>query len=311
MKFSVIKASNESISTAGERVLVVGGTQGIGQGIAERFARAGAEVWIVGRNETLANAVLANLNKLGEANKANEQIRHRFFKVDLSLIADTEKLAKEIITEASPSGINHLVLCQGGPPNGNYLPTSEGNDRHYTVQVLSRFVLAYRLTEGSEPTVKNSVVTIMSPGYAISDFDDLELSKARERGKFGILPAGKRDSVVMDAMTLEFSSRVENVRFMHLFPGAVKTEFARNSDLPWYLSGLSAIFLPLVGRTKEDYAEIPFYLMANPKGKELTTSSNTQFWNEKIEPMKAHATTVKAENREKVWKHLMSKLTSS
>lgn len=98
---------------------------------------------------------------------------------------------------------------------------------------------------------------------------------------------------------------------MHVFPGAVKTTFARNSELPWYLTGLSAILLPLVGRSKEDYAEIPFFLLANPQGKELTSPPNAHFWNENLEPMKAHANTVKAENREKVWNHLMSKLTSS
>lgn len=64
-------------------------------------------------NSLSANEVLANLNKLSEASKASGQVRHRFFKADLSLVADTENIAKELITEASPSGINHLVMCQG------------------------------------------------------------------------------------------------------------------------------------------------------------------------------------------------------
>lgn len=53
----------------------------------------------------------------------------------------------------------------------------------------------------------------MSPGYALSDFDDIELSKARERGKFGILLAGKRDSAVLDAMTL-----VPCQKFYYIWP---------------------------------------------------------------------------------------------
>lgn len=52
MKHSVIANKNSSITTLGERVVVAGGTQGIGEGIACRFAQAGAEVWIVGRNES-------------------------------------------------------------------------------------------------------------------------------------------------------------------------------------------------------------------------------------------------------------------
>ncbi|GJJ09662.1 hypothetical protein Clacol_003886 [Clathrus columnatus] len=311
MKLKTVKAYNDPIAAVGERVLVVGGTQGIGQGVAERFARAGAEVWIVGRNATLASGVLSNMKTLSQSSKAKEEVQHRFFKADLSLIVETERLAKEIIAEAGSRGVDYLILCQGGPPNGLYVPTVEGNDRHYAVQVLSRFVITYRLTEGDDPVVKNSVMAIMAPGYTISDFDDLELVKARENGKFGILLAGKRDSTVIDAVTEEFSSRIKNIRFMHLFPGAVRTSFARNSELPWILTVLSTLVLPFIGRSKEEYAEIPFYLLAVPEGRELTATYDTHLWNENVEPIKPHLNTLKPENREKIWNHLISKLNSS
>lgn len=41
---------NTSVSTRGQRVVVVGATGGIGLGVALQFAKTGAEVWIVGRN---------------------------------------------------------------------------------------------------------------------------------------------------------------------------------------------------------------------------------------------------------------------
>ena len=52
MKRAVIFEKNESIVVVGTRVVVAGGTQGIGEGIAYRFAQGGAEVWNIGRNET-------------------------------------------------------------------------------------------------------------------------------------------------------------------------------------------------------------------------------------------------------------------
>jgi NAD(P)-dependent dehydrogenase (short-subunit alcohol dehydrogenase family) len=44
--------SNASVTIPGARVVIAGGTQGIGEHIAYRFAQAGAEVWIIGRNES-------------------------------------------------------------------------------------------------------------------------------------------------------------------------------------------------------------------------------------------------------------------
>jgi 3-oxoacyl-[acyl-carrier protein] reductase len=50
---------------AGRSVLVTGGTRGIGKGIARVFARAGANVVVVGRGEEAAKATAAELGALG------------------------------------------------------------------------------------------------------------------------------------------------------------------------------------------------------------------------------------------------------
>lgn len=50
---------------SGRRVLVTGGSKGIGKGIARVFARAGAEVLIVGRGEDAASATASELTALG------------------------------------------------------------------------------------------------------------------------------------------------------------------------------------------------------------------------------------------------------
>src|SRR3954468_24700655 len=52
-------------NVAGRSVLVTGGTKGIGKGIARVFARAGADVVVVGRGEAAAKATAQELTSLG------------------------------------------------------------------------------------------------------------------------------------------------------------------------------------------------------------------------------------------------------
>jgi 3-oxoacyl-[acyl-carrier protein] reductase len=52
-------------SLAGRSVLVTGGTKGIGKGIARVFARSGANVVVVGRDEATARACAQELTALG------------------------------------------------------------------------------------------------------------------------------------------------------------------------------------------------------------------------------------------------------
>ncbi|MEL6268115.1 MAG: SDR family NAD(P)-dependent oxidoreductase, partial [Pseudomonadota bacterium] len=52
-------------SIAGRSVLVTGGSKGIGKGIAQVFARAGAKVMIAARGEEAAKAAVAELTAAG------------------------------------------------------------------------------------------------------------------------------------------------------------------------------------------------------------------------------------------------------
>ncbi|KAF8487840.1 hypothetical protein JB92DRAFT_2836511 [Gautieria morchelliformis] len=72
-----------------------GGTQGIGEGIACRFAQAGAEVWILGRNEAKGNLA-------GERARCCPE--HHFINADFSLFAEAKRVAHDIRTRADPAG---------------------------------------------------------------------------------------------------------------------------------------------------------------------------------------------------------------
>ncbi|KAF8583669.1 NAD(P)-binding protein [Ramaria rubella] len=310
MKREAIVKSNASITIPGSRVVVAGGTQGIGAGVAVRFAKAGAEVWIVGRNESKANTVLEKLKATSQEQKIDPAPVHHFIKADLSLVTEAKRVAADVRDRAGLRGVDYLVMCQGGPPNGVFKVTSEEHEQHYAVQVLSRFILAYQLGIEATPVVKKGVITIMSPGKAFKtvDYDDLGLVKAHEQGKYGILSSVSRDIVVIDIFTEELAQHNRDIRFTHVFPGAVKTDFATNSSIPWYLNAASKVALFLMGETPESYAEVPFYILANPEGRAAT--ADAPFWNEKVNKLEPDPSTREKSNRTKVWDHLMAALGS-
>lgn len=306
MKLSVVAQSNTSISLKGERVVVAGGTQGIGEGVAQRFAKAGAEVCIVGRSEARATAVLAKLKEISEAQKIEPIPEHYFFKADLSLVSEAKRVAGAIRTRAGSQGVDYLVMCQGGPPNGTFVLTPEKFDQHYGVQILSRFVLAHELAaDPASSTIKKGVMSIMAPGknYATVDPNDLDMSKANERGTYGIWTALSRDSAVVDAFTEDLAARNANVNFTHVYPGFVKTDFARNSAVPWYMHVMSSVASIFMGRTAEEYADVPFYLLANPEGR--TLAAKEKFFDENVVKVEAHPSAKDNNHRAKIWEHLM------
>ncbi|KAK0550637.1 hypothetical protein OC845_002592 [Tilletia horrida] len=275
-----LATANKGIDLDQQRALVAGGTQGIGAGIAERFAKAGAGVWIIGRNEQKANEVLAKLRQASAEyatqnakSTGSSSAQHEFFKADLSDPKEMDRVTAEINKRAGKAGVDYLVECQGGPPTGTFKPIGH-SEFAFSVQCLSRFRIAERLLQAG--TIKQGVLIVAVPGMGGKslDVDDVDFRKKYDAGRWwggpiGMARMGLRDSAVLDCVAQSFAKKYPSQSFIHVAPGAVATEAPANVGFPWPIPTLARIFMPYIARRPSDFAEMPFYLLANPEGKKL------------------------------------------
>ncbi|KAK4053965.1 hypothetical protein OIO90_003802 [Microbotryomycetes sp. JL221] len=275
--------ANKGLRLDGKNIAVAGGTQGIGRGVGERFAQAGASVWIIGRNARLGNQVVEQLKKQG-APKAE------FIEADLSLVSSVKKVAEELKSRTGGQ-VDFLVTSAGGPPNGKFSLTSEGHEFHFAVQGLSRFALAHLLAESG--TLKDAWINICAPGGTKGSppsLDDLELKSDKERNKWllgRMLATGSRDSAVSDGLAAHFSTVYPRLRAVHLFPGYVLTDAASNQGFPKPIVWLQSLFSPILSRTIANtpttYAEVPVYIATHPEAR----NKGLEFANERLKPLGA------------------------
>lgn len=98
--------------------------------------------------------------------------------------------------------------------------------------------------------------------------------------------------------------RAPSIAFTHVFPGQVQTDAAQNSAMPWTLSLIFRVFLAIAGDTPASYADVPFYLMVHPEGRDKTLKAH--FWDKNAEAIKIEE--VEKEGKIKVWEHLMEQM---
>ncbi|MDP5070203.1 MAG: SDR family NAD(P)-dependent oxidoreductase [Congregibacter sp.] len=144
-----------SASLKGKRMIVTGASSGLGLATARALAQRGAELILVMRNPTRAEAVVRDL----QAETGNTAIRYEL--ADLSLMADVDALAQRLLQAAQP--IDVLVNNAGALFN-EWGETSEGVEQSFALLLLS----PWRLTRALHPLLKaaghSRVVNVVSGG---------------------------------------------------------------------------------------------------------------------------------------------------
>jgi NAD(P)-dependent dehydrogenase (short-subunit alcohol dehydrogenase family) len=156
----------------------VGGTSGIGQGLAEAFAhqtKGNANIFLVGRNKAAAEAVIAKFPK-----PSDPSARHEFVSCDATLMKNIRTTSKELLTK-SPT-INYLVMSPGVLTMNGRTETVEGIDKKLAVHYYARFMftseLLGALKGAKEKNEDAKVLSVLAAGKGGKlDLDDLGLKK--------------------------------------------------------------------------------------------------------------------------------------
>ncbi|KAF9002962.1 hypothetical protein BDQ17DRAFT_1425491 [Cyathus striatus] len=239
-----------SVSPSDPVAVFVGGTSGIGQGMAEAFNRhvkGNGHIVIVGRNREAAEGIIEKMKSVhGNSSKGT----YEFIPVeDASLMSSVKSTSSEILSKYPK--INYLIMS-AGYMSPHRSVTSEGHDKKTALQYYSRWAFIHHLLP-SLKTARDSkedvrVMTVYGAGKGGDiNVDDLGFKKDLNAA---VNTAGVTYN---DLMIEEYALRNPGILFTHSYPGAVRTNLLRASDsaLLRFGSMLSPLLYPFTVSQEE------------------------------------------------------------
>lgn len=158
-----------NISLQGKRAFVCGSTQGIGRATAEIFAKQGAEIVLLARNEESLKEVLAGLDK-------SHGQKHAYLVVDFSQPEELKAKVEAYLSEHKEP-VHILLNNTGGPAGGPILEAKvEAFFDAYRMHLACNHYLVQALTPGMKEAEYGRIINVISisvkqpiPGLGVSN----------------------------------------------------------------------------------------------------------------------------------------------
>ncbi len=207
------------VNLNGKTALVTGASAGLGMETARVLAAAGAEVWLVGRDE-------AKLVKAREIIVADVPAAVLFIAVlDLADLNSVRRGAAEILSRCSCIDI---LINNAGIMACPEACTEQGFELQFGTNHLGHFLLTGLLLPLLKAAGNCRVVNLSSAGhkYCSIDFDDLDFKKRGYDKWLSYGQAKTANALFSVALTERFSSQGVVANAVH--PGAIVTELGRH-----------------------------------------------------------------------------------
>jgi len=228
------------IDLTGKNAVVCGSSQGIGRAIAIEFAKCGANVVLVARNEESLRKVLREL-------PASKTQNHNFIVADFSNPEELRGKMLNFASEAKP--VHILVNNTGGPKGGEILKAETGEfEQAFRNHLICNQIMVQAIVEGMKRNEYGRIINIISTSVK-QPIKNLGVSNTI------------RAAVANWSKTLSVELAPYGITVNNILPGATRTErlfgiFKSRSEA----SGKS-----LEEIEKEWMAEIPAGRFAEPE----------------------------------------------
>ena len=224
----------ESLDLSGRRVVVFGGTDGLGRAIARLAASRGAEVTVVGR--TFRDEGVKGL---------------QFVKADLSSMKEAQRVGRELAVEST----DVLLLTTGIIGAKQREVTSEGIERDMAVSYLSRLVLlqgmAHRLGTDRMAASVPRVFVMGFPGTGgLGNLDDLTGERTYDWSAVHMNTVAGNEALVLDG-----ARQSSAVHYFGLNPNLIKTNIRGPVLGGGIMHRVVEFFIGLFTQSAEGYAK--------------------------------------------------------
>ncbi|OOM82360.1 3-ketoacyl-(acyl-carrier-protein) reductase [Clostridium puniceum] len=195
-------------------ILITGGTDGMGKGIAMHFLKKGDRVIVVGSSSAKGDIFYNEAKQLGAEGRVI------FLQANLSLVKENQRIVEEV--KKRFHSLDMLVLCAVSLKfRKTYSETQEGFELTFGLYYLSRYILSYGLKECLEKAENPVIMNICAPGMKGSvNWDDL-----RGKNNFDSQKAQFHGSRLNDLLGVSFvqNDTIGKIKYILFNPWAVQT----------------------------------------------------------------------------------------
>ena len=234
-------------SLVGRVCMVTGATGALGKATASEFARRGATVVAVARDEGRGRALLATVRQASGAGSVE------LLMADLSDLRSVRALAKSFGTSQDRLDVLvHTVAVF----KRRRIETADGFELMFATNFLGPFLLTNLVVPALRAAAPSRVITVAAPTTTELDFDDLQIkANWRPLHAFG---ASKMADLLF---TFALARRLEGTRVFAnvVHPGLMKSHLMRELAAPARLD------VGLASRSPDQAAQAVAYLASSPE----------------------------------------------
>lgn len=268
--------TNSPTILQGLKVIIFGGTNGIGQGLSRELLSKGAEVTVIGRS-------------FRESSTQQYGNRLQFVSADLSTISTSLQLAKSLPFET----YDMVIFTSGILPKRHREVNAEGIELDMAVSYLNRYVIVNELV----PRLgKNRPYSVATTAAGAPSNSELILSRPRifnmafpgsgqsanlqdfnSEKNYQFMKAHENTVASNEALVLELAKKhSDKVDCFGLNPGLIRTNIRVDSGSFGIFTNVFEKITEWTGFSVEEYAQATVPLLVNPH---LTGKSGTMFDN--------------------------------